>query len=119
MGGNQLTRLPGCVPELRALEVLDLRGNTIESLPDDLKYMRSLLDLDLEGNPIGPEVTRKHYYLSRRVTQIARRGSPRRQAVKEPIFLTMKMLPTTMFLVLSGISSHVAQLPTLLAWAGS
>lgn len=58
LGGNQITRLPGCVPELRALEVLDLRGNTLESLPDDLKYMRSLLDLDLEGNPIGPEVLR-------------------------------------------------------------
>lgn len=58
MGGNQITRLPGCVSELRALEVLDLRGNTIENLPDDLKYMRSLLDLDLEGNPIGPEVMR-------------------------------------------------------------
>lgn len=61
LAGNQLTRLPGCVPELRALEVLDLRGNTIESLPDDLKYMRSLLDLDLEGNPLGPEVTTKKY----------------------------------------------------------
>lgn len=44
------------MPEIRGLEVLDLRGNTIATLPERLKYMRSLLDLDLDGNPIGPKV---------------------------------------------------------------
>lgn len=58
LDGNQLSRLPDCVPELRGLEVLDLRGNSIEALPSELKFLRSLLDLDLEGNPIGPEVMR-------------------------------------------------------------
>lgn len=58
MDGNQLSRLPDCVSEVRGLEVLDLRANSIESLPPDLKFLRSLLELDLEGNPIGPEVTR-------------------------------------------------------------
>lgn len=56
LDGNQLSRLPDCVADIRTLEVLDLRGNTIESLPPELKYLRSLLDLDLSGNPIGPEV---------------------------------------------------------------
>lgn len=46
------------MPELRGLEVLDLRGNSIEALPTELKFLRSLLDLDLEGNPIGPQVMR-------------------------------------------------------------
>lgn len=56
LDGNQLSRLPDCVTELRGLEVLDLRGNSIEALPPNLKYLRALLDLDLDGNPIGPEV---------------------------------------------------------------
>lgn len=57
--GNQFSRLPDCVPELKGLEVLDLRRNTIENLPLELKYLRSLLDLDLDGNPVGPEVSWK------------------------------------------------------------
>eukprot|EP00752_Nemacystus_decipiens_P018201 g16330.t1 len=56
LDGNQLSRLPDCVPELRGLEVLDLRGNSIEALPSELKFLRCLLDLDLERNPIGPQI---------------------------------------------------------------
>lgn len=56
LDGNQFSRFPDCIPELRGLEVLDLRDNSIEVLPPTLKYLRALLDLDLEGNPIGPEV---------------------------------------------------------------
>lgn len=68
LDGNQLSRLPDSVPELRGLEVLDLRGNSIETLPPELKFLRCLLDLDLEGNPIGPQVMlRKQIFLARSV----------------------------------------------------
>ena len=50
---NQGIRLPGCVSELRELEVLSLLGCRLESIPPEIKNMPHLKTLVLSGNDLS------------------------------------------------------------------